>query len=93
MGFADKLEHTIIGRTVNLACRLVGVARGGEIAIDEATRRALGPGFATRPATRTGKVALKGFGQVPAWLLTGRAEPAPRGRATARRRARARPAR
>lgn len=79
VGFASKLEHTIIGKTVNLACRLVGVAKGGEIAIDEETRRALGPGFLTRPVGSSGRVDLKGFGKVPAWLLTGRAEGEPRG--------------
>jgi class 3 adenylate cyclase len=69
VGFAGKLEHTIIGSTVNLACR------GGEIAIDETTARTVGDGFAVRPLGRTGKVELKGFGKVRAWRLVGRAPP------------------
>jgi class 3 adenylate cyclase len=37
------LNYTAIGDTVNLAQRLEELARGGEILIDESTRRALGP--------------------------------------------------
>lgn len=75
VGFAGKLEHTIIGSTVNLACRLVGVAGPGEIAIDDATARALRGEFRTAPWGRTGKVELKGFGRVKAYQLRGRVEP------------------
>jgi class 3 adenylate cyclase len=71
VGFAGKLEHTIIGSTVNLACRLVGLAGPGEIAIDQATARALRGEFRTAPWGR-GKVKLKGFDPQPVFKLLGR---------------------
>ncbi|RYE89256.1 MAG: tetratricopeptide repeat protein, partial [Myxococcales bacterium] len=41
VGFAGKLEHTIIGTPVNTACRLVARASGGQALLDEATARGL----------------------------------------------------
>jgi class 3 adenylate cyclase len=70
VGFSGKLEHTIIGTAVNRACRLVGVARAGEIVMDRPTRDALGARFLSRPWGR-GRVALKGLGMVEAFRLTG----------------------
>jgi class 3 adenylate cyclase len=72
VGFAGKLEHTIIGTPVNTACRLVGIADQGKILMDEATRLALGERFASRPF---GSKQLKGLGKVRVWALEGRRVP------------------
>jgi class 3 adenylate cyclase len=60
VGFAGKLEHTIIGTAVNRACRIVGIAGAGQILVDDSTRARLGRRFAFGGARR---VELKGLGQ------------------------------
>jgi class 3 adenylate cyclase/Tfp pilus assembly protein PilF len=77
VGFAGKLEHTIIGTAVNAASRLVNVAKPGAVLVDQATRHALGKRFATK-AIRGGKVALKGLGDVEVFELVGRSKGRPR---------------
>jgi class 3 adenylate cyclase len=68
VGFAGKLEHTIIGTPVNTACRLVGEADPGQILIDGATRSALGDEFiCARPGRET--ISLKGLGEVQVFEL------------------------
>lgn len=77
VGFAGKLEHTIIGTAVNAASRLVNVAKPGAVLVDQATRHALGKRFTTK-ALRGGKVTLKGLGDVAVFELTGRTHGLPR---------------
>jgi class 3 adenylate cyclase/Flp pilus assembly protein TadD len=67
VGFAGKLEHTIIGTPVNTACRLVARAAGGQALLDEATSRELGE---RRELTSAGLVELKGLGEVQVFELT-----------------------
>ena len=74
VGFAGKLEHTIIGGPVNAACRLVGRADPREILVDAATREAIGGGYTTR-RKGTGRMRLKGIGAVQVYRLTGRRPP------------------
>jgi class 3 adenylate cyclase/tetratricopeptide (TPR) repeat protein len=71
IGFARKLEHTIIGTPVNRACRLVGEAGAGEILVDRATSDAIRGAFHCEPAAT---LHLKGLGEVPTFRLRGRAE-------------------
>jgi class 3 adenylate cyclase len=71
VGFAGKLEHTIIGPTVNRACRLVGKAPPGAILIDRTTREMLGESF-NAPPVRGKTLALHGLGDVEAFRLKGR---------------------
>jgi adenylate cyclase len=51
LGGADRLSYTAIGGMVNIASRLEGLNKfyGTRTLISEATRRAAGPGFVTRP--------------------------------------------
>lgn len=86
VGFAGKLEHTIIGTPVNLACRLVDVANPGQILIDSATRAALGGEHRCSPVG-SGTIRLKGLGAVRVFEL--HAGPAPRRRPRPRARSRA----
>jgi class 3 adenylate cyclase len=60
MGSDKRMEHTIIGSTVNLAARLCSTAGPGEIVIAEDLRHALGTelGFALSAAE---EVRVKGF--------------------------------
>lgn len=71
VGFAGKLEHTIIGPTVNRACRLVGKAPPAAIYIDRATREMLGESY-DAPPVRGKTLALHGLGDVEAFRLKGR---------------------
>ncbi|MCS6901831.1 MAG: adenylate/guanylate cyclase domain-containing protein, partial [Myxococcales bacterium] len=66
VGFAGKLEHTIIGTPVNTACRLVAQAAGGQALLDDATARLLGE---HQGLTAVGLVELKGLGQVQVFEL------------------------
>jgi class 3 adenylate cyclase len=59
-GFEGRFDYTAIGSVVNLAARLCGEAKPGQILIDQRMRAALGDAFATEAL---GKMALKGFVQ------------------------------
>lgn len=72
VGFAGKLEHTIVGTTVNRACRLVGHAAPGETILDHATRQLVNELFECRPVPRGGGLELKGLGRVKAYRLGAR---------------------
>ena len=58
IGTGERLDHTIIGPTVNLAARLQGLARGGEVAMDEPTYEAVRPLVGARLGQQ---VNVKGF--------------------------------
>ncbi len=64
-----KFSYDVWGDTVNTAARLETAGEPGRIHISEATRRALGPGWAVEPR---GRIALKGLGEVPSYFLLGR---------------------
>ncbi len=66
-GFEGRFDYSAIGGVVNLAARLCGEAKAGQILVDQRMRAALGDGFTTEPV---GRVALKGFAQpVAAYAL------------------------
>jgi adenylate cyclase len=66
-GYEGRFDYTAVGRVVNLAARLCGEARPGQILIDQRTRAALGDAFAVETV---GPVVLKGYVQpVPAFAL------------------------
>lgn len=70
-GFEGRFDYSAIGGVVNLAARLCGEAKAGQILIDQRMRAALGDAFTTEPA---GRMALKGFVQpVAAFELIRRA--------------------
>jgi adenylate cyclase len=58
MGSSNRLNYTVVGDTVNLASRLAGQARSGEILIGGATLRLAGEGLHAPPL---GGRSLKGF--------------------------------
>lgn len=58
IGVGERLDHTVIGPTVNLAARLQALARGGEIVVDQPTRAACGRGLRTRDSRQA---MVKGF--------------------------------
>ncbi|HSC23490.1 MAG TPA: response regulator [Casimicrobiaceae bacterium] len=67
-GYEGRFDYSAIGGVVNLAARLCGEAKPGEILIDQRLRAALGEAFATEAM---GKVTLKGFTQpVAVFALT-----------------------
>ncbi|HXR55508.1 MAG TPA: response regulator [Casimicrobiaceae bacterium] len=67
-GYEGRFDYTAIGSVVNLAARLCGEAKAGQILIDQRMRAALGDAFMIDPV---GKLALKGFAQpVTAFALT-----------------------
>ena len=59
-GFEGRFDYSAIGGVVNLAARLCGEAKAGQILIDQRMRAALGDAFITQ---LVGKMALKGFVQ------------------------------
>jgi adenylate cyclase len=68
-GYEGRFDYTAVGRVVNLAARLCGEAKPGQILIDQRTRAALGDEFTAEPM---GPIVLKGFAQpVPVFALTG----------------------
>jgi adenylate cyclase len=58
IGFDRRFDYAAVGMVVNLAARLCGEARDGQILIDSRVRAAV-EGFATTEAV--GELALKGF--------------------------------
>jgi adenylate cyclase len=69
VGFADRIDYTAIGSVSNLAARLCGEARGGEILISARVAAALPASFRTQSA---GPFNLKGFRDpVDAYRLLG----------------------
>jgi adenylate cyclase len=69
IGFEQRWEYAAIGNVPNLAARLCGEARAGEIVLDAQTARNLGDLVRTEPA---GPLRLRGFQQpVAAFRLLG----------------------
>jgi class 3 adenylate cyclase len=69
IGAREWLNYTAIGDTVNLAQRLEEIARGGEILVDENTRRALG---AVAKVEARGLTPIRGRSEpVAVFALTG----------------------
>jgi adenylate cyclase len=67
-GYEGRSDYTAVGRVVNLAARLCGEAKPGQILIDRRTRAALGDEFGL---DAIGPLVLKGFAQpVPVFALT-----------------------
>jgi class 3 adenylate cyclase len=66
IGFAARMEYSVLGDTVNLAARLEKLAEPNAIAMTDATRRLLGAEFA---CVDGGEEAVKGFGNVRVWRL------------------------
>lgn len=62
MGSDARMEHTVIGSTVNLAARLCSKAMGGEIVVSEQVRDEVGdsPGLAFSDCE---KIEVKGFAE------------------------------
>jgi class 3 adenylate cyclase len=67
IGFEQRWEYAAIGNVPNLAARLCGEARAGEIYLDAQTERDVAPLAVTEPV---GPLSLRGFLQpVPAFRL------------------------
>ncbi len=60
VGSERRMEYTVIGDAVNVAARLQGVAKGGEIVLSDSVRSRIGDEFACQPG---GAVSLKGRSQ------------------------------
>src|SRR5690349_2258303 len=60
LGSGDGKDYTAIGDVVNLAARLEGQARGGEVVVDEPVYRQVAGQY---PDLRPEQVDLKGFGE------------------------------
>src|SRR5688572_29045352 len=60
LGSGDGKDYTAIGDVVNLAARLEGQARGGEVVVDEPVYRQVAAQY---PDLRSEQVDLKGFGE------------------------------
>jgi len=66
-GFEGRFDYSAIGSVVNLAARLCGEAKAGQILVDQRMRAALGDAFTT---DAVGRMTLKGFAQpVPVFEL------------------------
>jgi class 3 adenylate cyclase len=71
VGTGSAQEHTIVGKTPNLAARLQSLAAPDTILISEATQHLLGGMFDLEPI---GEHELKGFARpVPVWRVRGEA--------------------
>ena len=69
IGFPGRIDYGAIGTVTNLAARLCGEARGGEILVSQRVRGLLDGEPACEPA---GELALKGFHRpVPAFRVLG----------------------
>jgi class 3 adenylate cyclase len=67
IGFEGRIDYGAIGTVTNLAARLCGEARGGDILVAQRVMAALEGSFALEPA---GELVLKGFHRpVPAFRL------------------------
>jgi len=67
IGFPGRIDYGAIGNVTNLAARLCGEARGGEILVAQRVMAALDGAFDAEPA---GELTLKGFHRpVPAFRL------------------------
>jgi len=67
IGFEGRRDYAAIGNVTNLAARLCGEAKAGQVLLDRKSVAALDDAFQTEPA---GPFTLKGFSQpVPAFLL------------------------
>jgi len=76
MGAAVHERGAVAGETPNLAARLQGLAKPGEVVIDDATRRLAGGSFTLEDG---GGHRLKGFAEpVAVWRVTGAAHSASR---------------
>jgi class 3 adenylate cyclase len=62
----DSRQQTAVGETPNLAARLQGLARPGQVIIDAGTRRQIGALFECQDL---GMVELKGLPTMPAWRV------------------------
>ncbi|MGE5171662.1 MAG: response regulator [Rudaea sp.] len=72
-GYEGRFDYSAIGSVVNLAARLCGEAKPGQILVDQRLRAALGDAFATEAVA---KMSLKGFTQpVAVFALTGEGAP------------------
>ena len=67
IGFEGRMDYAAIGNVTNLAARLCGEAKAGQILADRKTMAALDGSFQFEPV---GELALKGFSQlVPGFAL------------------------
>ncbi len=67
IGFPGRIDYGAIGNVTNLAARLCGEARGGEVLLSQRVKGALDDSFRSEPA---GELSLKGFQRpVPAFRL------------------------
>jgi len=73
LGSGEGKDYTAIGDVVNLAARLEGQARGGEVVVDEPVYRQVEDQY---PDLRPEQVDLKGFGEPVAAYRFGAAESA-----------------